>query len=214
MLGVGLKLRSQPARTYLNMVKHIQAVMFCTTICLSGNYIAVSTSAIDNPLSYIEKHSEQYDLELLDFASISSIASIPDHNKDILKASEWLVHRLKKAGLKVTASAPGATTCSLPESNPTSHPFWHLTQRVSLLSLRVSETLFHHCKISSPSLLVISRRSWSDYLLSDPVYCFVTVQIQVQSRVWAFYPRATCSILTFVCPFDQTVNGVSAAITN
>lgn len=58
----------------------------------------------DAALEYIEKHSKQFDEDLLQLAAIPSIASMPKHADDVRKAADWLVKRLKKAGLKVGLS--------------------------------------------------------------------------------------------------------------
>lgn len=55
----------------------------------------------DAALEYIEKYSKQFDEDLLQLAAIPSIASMPKHADDVKKAADWLVKRLKKAGLKV-----------------------------------------------------------------------------------------------------------------
>lgn len=57
-------------------------------------------------LQHIEVHSQSYDQELLEFASIPSISSMPQHQKDLQSAATWLVARLKKAGLKVIRRKP------------------------------------------------------------------------------------------------------------
>ncbi len=65
--------------------------------------IAVSdASDADDALSYSNKHVKDIDDDLLKLAAIPSISSLPEHAKDIVAASEWLMDKLKASGLEVT----------------------------------------------------------------------------------------------------------------
>ena len=67
--------------------------------------IAVSdASDVDDALSYSNKHVKDIDDDLLKLAAIPSISSLPEHAKDIVGASEWLVEKLTASGLEVRYS--------------------------------------------------------------------------------------------------------------
>ena len=51
-------------------------------------------------LATLKSNEGQYIKELLEFVSIPSISAIPDHQPDILKAANYVLQRLKKAGLQ------------------------------------------------------------------------------------------------------------------
>jgi len=67
--------------------------------------IAVSNASdADDALSYCNKHVNDIDDDLLKLAAIPSISSLPEHAKDIVAASEWLMDKLKASGLEVRYS--------------------------------------------------------------------------------------------------------------
>ena len=49
--------------------------------------------------TYLNDHQSQYLEELTEFLGIPSISSLPDHAEDIRKAADWVVARLKQAGV-------------------------------------------------------------------------------------------------------------------
>jgi hypothetical protein len=75
------------------------AMVIIITVLVLPSYALASPG--DAALVYIEKHSKQFDEDLLQLGAIPSIASMPKHADDVNKAADWLVKRLKKAGLKV-----------------------------------------------------------------------------------------------------------------
>ncbi|WJH34001.1 dipeptidase [Paenibacillus sp. CC-CFT747] len=50
--------------------------------------------------AYFAKHREEHLEELKSWLSIPSISALSEHKEDVLKAAEWLVEALKKAGLE------------------------------------------------------------------------------------------------------------------
>ncbi len=49
---------------------------------------------------YLIEHQQQYLDELLEFLSIPSISSLPEHKDDVQSAAEWVSARIKQAGLE------------------------------------------------------------------------------------------------------------------
>ncbi len=49
--------------------------------------------------TYLNDHQSQYLEELTEFLRIPSISSLPEHAEDIRKAADWVVARLKRAGI-------------------------------------------------------------------------------------------------------------------
>jgi len=52
-----------------------------------------------NVLNYIESEKERYLSELITFLKIPSISGLPEHNKDTVRAAEWLTNHLQQIGL-------------------------------------------------------------------------------------------------------------------
>lgn len=50
-------------------------------------------------LEYLRSHHDQYLTDLTEFLSIPSISALNQHRQDVRAAAEWLMDRLKKAGL-------------------------------------------------------------------------------------------------------------------
>ena len=84
----------------------IELVLALTLIALSR---AVS---VKEALNYSDNNVKDLDADLLQLAAIPSISSLPEHAKDIVAASEWLIEKLKASGLEVKSitSLPVATT--------------------------------------------------------------------------------------------------------
>ena len=55
---------------------------------------------MDSWENYLKEHKSQYLDELLDFLSIPSISSQPDHENDVQRAAEWVSDRLQQAGIE------------------------------------------------------------------------------------------------------------------
>ena len=91
-------------------------VLYLTlTLCVSAR-----AHVVKEALEYSENHVEAIDADLLKLAAIPSISSLPEHAKDIVAASEWLVEKLKASGLQVTTftTVPICCQCFTP-------PSWH-----------------------------------------------------------------------------------------
>jgi acetylornithine deacetylase/succinyl-diaminopimelate desuccinylase-like protein len=50
--------------------------------------------------TYLLEHQAQHQSELLEFLSIPSISSLPDHASDVQRAAQWVADRLTTAGLE------------------------------------------------------------------------------------------------------------------
>ena len=68
-------------------------------------------SNVNEALKYSEKNVHRTDEDLLQFAAIPSISSLPEHAKDIITASKWLIDTLKSSGLEA-CPALTALRCS------------------------------------------------------------------------------------------------------
>ena len=58
-------------------------------------------SNVHEALNYSDKNIDRIDEDLLQLAAIPSISSLPEHAKDIIAASTWLIDILKSSGLEV-----------------------------------------------------------------------------------------------------------------
>lgn len=97
-------------------------------------------------LLYIQQHSQAYDRELLEFARIPSISSMPQHLKDVQEAATWLVSRLKNAGLKVIRRMLRVTLGPIPRA-PLLHPFLHEAYEFPDAKPLVLDCLWRACTI-------------------------------------------------------------------
>ena len=68
------------------------------------------TSNVEEALQYSDKNLDRIDDDLLKLAAIPSISSLPEHAKDIVAASTWLIDNLKSSGLE---ASPDLTTLRL-----------------------------------------------------------------------------------------------------
>ncbi len=50
--------------------------------------------------TYLDTHELQYQDELLEFLRIPSISSLPEHAEDVRRAGDWVVDRLRRAGME------------------------------------------------------------------------------------------------------------------
>ena len=66
-------------------------------------------SNVNEALKYSEKNVHRIDDDLLKLAAIPSISSLPEHAKDIITASQWLIDTLKSSGLE---ACPALTALS------------------------------------------------------------------------------------------------------
>lgn len=64
------------------------------------------SSSVEEALQYSDKNLDRIDGDLLKLAAIPSISSLPEHAKDIVAASTWLIESLKSSGLE---ACPGLT---------------------------------------------------------------------------------------------------------
>lgn len=55
---------------------------------------------------YLQEHSFQYQEELLEFLRIPSISSLPEHEDDVKKASQWVAKRLNAASIESVRILP------------------------------------------------------------------------------------------------------------
>lgn len=75
---------------------------FRTVLYLTLTLIVLSRADVVNEaLKYSHIHVKDIDTDLLKLAAIPSISSLPEHAKDIVAASEWLVEKMKASGLEV-----------------------------------------------------------------------------------------------------------------
>ncbi len=74
---------------------HPVLVVGLTLIALS------SANNVEEAITYSKDNVENIDADLLKLAAIPSISSLPEHARDIVAASEWLIEKLKAAGLEV-----------------------------------------------------------------------------------------------------------------
>ena len=86
----------------------IALVQALTLVALSR---AVS---VQEALNYSDKTVDNSDADLLKLAAIPSISSLPEHAKDIVAASEWLIEKLKASGLEVRSIQPPLAGCTDP----------------------------------------------------------------------------------------------------
>lgn len=56
--------------------------------------------------TYLLEHQAQHQSELLEFLSIPSISSLPDHASDVQRAAQWVANRLTTAGLEKVQILP------------------------------------------------------------------------------------------------------------
>lgn len=56
--------------------------------------------------TYLLEHQAQHQSELLEFLSIPSISSLPDHASDVQRAAQWVADRLTTAGLEKVQILP------------------------------------------------------------------------------------------------------------
>ena len=56
--------------------------------------------------AYLAANQDRYLAELLDFLSIPSISSLPEHAGDVAAAGEWVAARMKQAGIEHVAVMP------------------------------------------------------------------------------------------------------------
>ncbi|CAL5219932.1 g1864 [Coccomyxa viridis] len=72
-----------------------------SVLLLSSTLIALSrASTVDDATKYSKENVKDIDADLLKLAAIPSISSLPEHARDIVAASEWLIEKLKAAGLE------------------------------------------------------------------------------------------------------------------
>ena len=50
-------------------------------------------------IAYLEENQGRFIDELLDFISIPSVSSSDEHFQDVVRAGDWVVSRLKSAGI-------------------------------------------------------------------------------------------------------------------
>ena len=72
-------------------------------LLLAGALGAVwASSDLQASLQYLEDQGDdKYTAELLEFVSIPSVSSLPENANDILRAADYVLHRLVEAGLEV-----------------------------------------------------------------------------------------------------------------
>ena len=58
--------------------------------------------ALPAALEYLEEHKEEAQQDALDLVTIPSISSMPDYKEHVREAGQWLVRRMRKAGLEVS----------------------------------------------------------------------------------------------------------------
>ncbi len=58
----------------------------------------MSDNRLDPVLSYLKSHHQEHLEELQDFLAIPSISALSQHKPDVLRAAQWLRHRLNAAG--------------------------------------------------------------------------------------------------------------------
>ena len=66
----------------------------------SANSSPATATTLDEILNTLKANEERYIAELIELVSIPSISAIPAHQPDILKAADWVQHRLCSAGLR------------------------------------------------------------------------------------------------------------------
>lgn len=78
---------------------------FNFVLVVSLTLIALSRAdTVGEALTYSKDNVKDIDADLLKLAAIPSISSLPEHARDIVAASEWLIEKLKAAGLEVNMS--------------------------------------------------------------------------------------------------------------
>ncbi|CAK0764903.1 hypothetical protein CVIRNUC_003205 [Coccomyxa viridis] len=75
---------------------NLQAALFLLLSLTS----ALCNSNVNEALTYSDKNVNRIDEDLLQLAAIPSISSLPEHAKDIIAASQWLIDHLKSSGLE------------------------------------------------------------------------------------------------------------------
>ena len=76
----------------MNLQVALWLVLSLTSVLCNSN--------VNEALKYSEKNVHRIDEDLLQLAAIPSISSLPEHAKDIIAASQWLVDTLKSSGLE------------------------------------------------------------------------------------------------------------------
>ena len=61
---------------------------------------------MDSWQNYLQEHRFQYLEELIEFLRIPSISSLPEHEDDVKKASQWVAKRLNTAGIESVRILP------------------------------------------------------------------------------------------------------------
>jgi acetylornithine deacetylase/succinyl-diaminopimelate desuccinylase-like protein len=56
--------------------------------------------------TYLNEHKEEFIRELLDFLSIPSVSSLPEHKGDVQRAADWLAARMERAGIESVRIIP------------------------------------------------------------------------------------------------------------
>lgn len=69
-------------------------------LLLSSLTSVLCNSNVNEALKYSEKNVHRIDEDLLQLAAIASISSLPEHAKDVITASQWLLDTLKSSGLE------------------------------------------------------------------------------------------------------------------
>ncbi|WIA12253.1 hypothetical protein OEZ85_012318 [Tetradesmus obliquus] len=84
--------------------KHRNASLLVVILALGWHASATSTVAaaasVAHAREYAAANKDAFLRQLLDLASIASISALPQHNKDILKAADWLQQHLNSIGLE------------------------------------------------------------------------------------------------------------------
>ncbi len=61
------------------------------------------TPALPAALQYLEEHKEEAQQDVLDLVTIPSISSMSGYKEHVREAGQWLVRRLRRAGLEVSS---------------------------------------------------------------------------------------------------------------
>jgi acetylornithine deacetylase/succinyl-diaminopimelate desuccinylase-like protein len=80
-------------------IRRVSALIACILIS-NFNLAKCEKNNFEKILTALKANEDKYIKELLEFVSIPSVSAIPDHQKDILKAADWVRHRLQTAGLQ------------------------------------------------------------------------------------------------------------------
>lgn len=88
-------------------------------LSLAATHVCCDT--LHGVLAYSEARIPQFQQDLLSLAAIPTISALPEHRDDILKAADWLKHKLTVMGMENAEARPVIPTVSVLLCSSKSH---------------------------------------------------------------------------------------------